>query len=233
MATIQDAAPADVMAVGAPGGRRMMRFIGPLVVMLALLSALATFVVLAGLTPISASHEVVIGLLGVNAVAVLLLLGIILREIWPVVQGRRRGRAGARLHVSIVSLFSVIAAAPAILVALVGSITLDHGVNLVLSARNGEPVPRERSAASEKPQRPRSDNRGSLKKRIAEAESEIARVSEIITKIDTALALPDIFTRDPKQAAQLSKARANAADALARAEEQWLEASTQFDEAAG
>src|SRR5262249_5034683 len=135
-ASIQDAAPAEVIAVGAQGGRRIMRFVGPLVVGLALLSALATFVVLAGLTPISASHEVVIGLLGVNAAAVLLLLGIILREIWPVVQGRRRGRAGARLHVSIVSLFSVIAATPAILVALVGSITLDHGVNLVLSARN-------------------------------------------------------------------------------------------------
>ncbi|WP_448032585.1 ABC-F family ATP-binding cassette domain-containing protein [Bradyrhizobium liaoningense] len=109
---------------------------------------------------------------------------------------------------------------------------LDEYRRLVLSARNAE-APRERSAASEKPQRARSDNRGSLKKRIAEAEAEIARVSEIITKIDTALALPDIFTRDPKQAAQLSKARANAADALARAEEQWLEASTQFDEAAG
>lgn len=110
---------------------------------------------------------------------------------------------------------------------------LDEYRRLVLSARNGEPAPRERNAASEKPPRPRSDNRGSLKKRIAEAEAEIARVSDIITKIDTALALPDIFTRDPKQAAQLSKARANAADALARAEEQWLEASTQFDEAAG
>ncbi|MET4272260.1 MULTISPECIES: ABC-F family ATP-binding cassette domain-containing protein [unclassified Bradyrhizobium] len=110
---------------------------------------------------------------------------------------------------------------------------LDEYRRLVLSARNGEPAPRERSAVSEKPQRPRSDNRGSLKKRIAEAETEIARVSEIISKIDTALALPDIFTRDPKQAAQLSKARANAADALARAEEQWLEASTQFDAAAG
>ena len=109
---------------------------------------------------------------------------------------------------------------------------LDEYRRVVLSARNAE-APRERSAASEKPQRVRSDNRGSLKKRIAEAEAEIARVSEIITKIDTALALPDIFTRDPKQAAQLSKARANAADALARAEEQWLEASTQFDEAAG
>lgn len=109
---------------------------------------------------------------------------------------------------------------------------LDEYRRLVLSARNAE-APRERSTPSEKPQRPRSDNRGPLKKRIAEAEAEIARVSDIIAKIDIALALPDIFTRDPKQAAQLSKARANAADALARAEEQWLEASTQFDEAAG
>ncbi|OPY96220.1 glycosyl transferase family 1 [Bradyrhizobium sacchari] len=110
---------------------------------------------------------------------------------------------------------------------------LDEYRRLVLSTRNAEPGPRERSATAEKPQRPKSDNRGSLKKRIAEAEAEIARVSDIIAKIDTALALPDIFTRDPKQAAQLSKARANAADALARAEEQWLEASSQFDEAAG
>ncbi|MHC2619820.1 ATP-binding cassette subfamily F protein 3 [Bradyrhizobium huanghuaihaiense] len=110
---------------------------------------------------------------------------------------------------------------------------LDEYRRLVLSTRNAEPAPRERNAPSEKPQRPKSDNRGSLKKRIAEAEAEIARVSDIIAKIDTALALPDIFTRDPKQAAQLSKARANAADALARAEEQWLEASTQFDEATG
>ncbi|UWU88913.1 ABC-F family ATP-binding cassette domain-containing protein [Bradyrhizobium sp. CB1015] len=108
---------------------------------------------------------------------------------------------------------------------------LDEYRRLVLSTRNAE-APRERSAASEKPQRPRADNRGSLKKRIAEAEAEISRVSDIIAKIDTALALPDIFTRDPKQAAQLSKARANAADALARAEEEWLEASAQFDEAA-
>ncbi|WP_407112567.1 ABC-F family ATP-binding cassette domain-containing protein [Bradyrhizobium sp. LMG 9283] len=109
---------------------------------------------------------------------------------------------------------------------------LDEYRRLVLSARNADAAPRERSAPSEKPQRPKSDNRGSLKKRIAEAEAEIARVGEIIAKIDTALALPDIFTRDPKQAAQLSKARANAAEALARAEEQWLEASAQFDEAA-
>lgn len=110
---------------------------------------------------------------------------------------------------------------------------LDDYRRVVLSTRGTETSPRERSNGNDKPQRNRTDGRGPLKKRIAEAESEIARITEIIAKIDTALSLPDIFTRDPKQAAQLSKARANAADALVRAEEQWLEASAQFDEAAG
>jgi len=109
---------------------------------------------------------------------------------------------------------------------------LDDYRRMVLSARNTEASPRERNQGSEKPQRNKTENRGPLKKRIAEAEAEIERISEIIAKIDGALALPDIFTRDPKQAAQLSKARANAADALARAEEEWLEASAQYDEAA-
>src|SRR5215471_16833116 len=98
MATIQNAAPADIMAASASGGRRIMRFIGPLVVLLALLSALATFMVLAGLSPFSASHDVVLRLLAFNAGAVALLLGIIVLEIWPVVQGRRRGRAAACEH---------------------------------------------------------------------------------------------------------------------------------------
>jgi ATP-binding cassette subfamily F protein 3 len=111
---------------------------------------------------------------------------------------------------------------------------LDDYRRVVLSARSTEASPRERGGnATEKPQRNKTDGRGSLRKRIADAEAEIERIGEIIAKIDAALALPDLFTRDPKQAAQLSKARANAADALARAEEDWLEASAQFDEAAG
>jgi ATP-binding cassette, subfamily F, member 3 len=88
-----------------------------------------------------------------------------------------------------------------------------------------------RNGKADRPERPKVEKRGSLRQRIASAEAEIARISDIIAKIDTALALPDIFSRDPKQAAQLSKARANAATALERAEEEWLEASSQFDEA--
>jgi two-component system, NtrC family, nitrogen regulation sensor histidine kinase NtrY len=136
MTTLQDAALTDATAAAPPGGWRMMTVIGPIVVCLALLSALATFLVLVGFTPISANHYVVISLLGINAIAVLLLLGIILREIWPVMQARRRGRAGARLHTRIVGLFSVIAAVPAILVAVVASITLDRGFDQQLSARD-------------------------------------------------------------------------------------------------
>jgi two-component system nitrogen regulation sensor histidine kinase NtrY len=135
MATIQDAAPPDTMAVASQGGRKTMAVVGPVVVALALLSALATFLVLAGLTPIPPSHYTVKGLLTVNAIAVLVMLGIIVREVWPIVQARRRGRAGARLHARIVGLFSVIAAVPAILVAIVASVLLDRGLDEVLSPR--------------------------------------------------------------------------------------------------
>jgi len=112
---------------------------------------------------------------------------------------------------------------------------LDDYRRIVLAAR-GTLTDSRNGAGNErngrdKPQRAKSGK--SLKQRISEAEAEIARITEIIAKIDTALALPDLFTRDPKQAAQLGKARAGAASALARAEEQWLEASSQYDEATG
>lgn len=70
----------------------------------------------------------------------LLLLSIILREVWQVVQARRSGRAAARLHVRIVGLFSVIAAVPAILVAIVASVTLDRGLDRLFSTRTRSAV---------------------------------------------------------------------------------------------
>ena len=56
-----------------------------------------------------------------------------MREIWQVVQARRRGRAAARLHVQIVSLFSVIAVLPAVLVSIVAYVTLDRGLDRLFS----------------------------------------------------------------------------------------------------
>src|SRR6202163_2343250 len=111
------------------------RLIGALAVGAALLSATATFLVLSGLTPIAPVHEVVVKLLLGDAATELLLLAIIGREVWKVVQARRRGRAGSRLHVQIVGLFAVIAAVPTVLVAVVASTTLDRGLDRFFSTR--------------------------------------------------------------------------------------------------
>ncbi|UGV26394.1 ABC-F family ATP-binding cassette domain-containing protein [Rhodopseudomonas boonkerdii] len=100
---------------------------------------------------------------------------------------------------------------------------------LVMQTRDPRPSTRERAATDDKPARTK-EKRVSPKQQVAEAEAEMERIAGIIEKIDTALALPDIFTRDPKQAAQLTKARAAAADALARAEEQWLTASALLED---
>jgi two-component system nitrogen regulation sensor histidine kinase NtrY len=135
MATVDDAATGEFESAVKPGARVATGIIGPIVVGIALVSALTTFLVLAGLTPIVPTHNVVVSLLLVNGVAVLLLLGIIGREVWQIVQARRHGRAGAQLHVRIVRLFSVIAAAPAILVAVVASVTLDRGLDRFFSER--------------------------------------------------------------------------------------------------
>ncbi len=133
--SVEQAATAETALAGPPARRGEGRILGPIAVGLALLSAFATFIVLADLTPIAPTHYVVVTLLLVNASTVLLLLGIIVREVWLVVQARRAGRAGARLHVRIVGLFAIIAAFPAILVAIVASITLDRGLDRLFSTR--------------------------------------------------------------------------------------------------
>jgi len=133
--SVEQAATAETALADAPAKRGESRILGPLVVGLALFSAFITFIVLADLTPVSPTHNVVVTLLLVNAVTVLLLLGIIVREVWQVVQARRSGRAGARLHVRIVGLFSIIAAVPAIMVAIVASVTLDRGLDRLFSTR--------------------------------------------------------------------------------------------------
>jgi two-component system, NtrC family, nitrogen regulation sensor histidine kinase NtrY len=131
--SVEPTAAADLAATASPS--RSMRVIGGVAAALSLLSALLTFLVLADLTPIAPTHRVVVTLLLVNGVTVLILLGVIAREVWQVVLARRRGRAGARLHVRIVGLFAVIAAVPAILVAIVASITLDRGLDRLFSTR--------------------------------------------------------------------------------------------------
>jgi two-component system nitrogen regulation sensor histidine kinase NtrY len=123
-----------------PKGRSPWRFVAPIAVAVALLSAFLTFVVLTGLTRIEPTRQVVISFMLINAVIILLLVAIIVREVWKVVQARRRGRAAAKLHVQIVGLFSVIAVAPAVLVAIVANVTIDRGFDRLFSGPTREVI---------------------------------------------------------------------------------------------
>jgi two-component system nitrogen regulation sensor histidine kinase NtrY len=121
-------------------GWSLRRWLAPFAVCIALLSAFLTFVVLTGLTPIEPTREVVYSFILINAATILLLVGIIVREVWQVVQARRRGRAAARLHVQIVSLFSIIAVLPAVLVAVVANVTIDRGLDRLFSGPTREVI---------------------------------------------------------------------------------------------
>src|SRR4030081_856175 len=119
-------------------GWSLRKWLAPFAVGLALISAFLTFVVLTGLTPIEPTREVVVSFMLINGATILVLVGIIVREVWQVVQARRRGRAAARLHVQIVSLFSVIAVLPAVLVAIVANVTIDRGLDRLFSGPTKE-----------------------------------------------------------------------------------------------
>jgi len=109
--------------------QRSLGWLGPTAVLLALTSALTTFLVLAGLTPIAPTHYVVIWVFILNGVLILLLLGIVAWQTKRLMRERRAGAAAAGLHVRIVGLFSLVAVLPAILVAAVATVTLERGLD--------------------------------------------------------------------------------------------------------
>ncbi|WP_223966448.1 PAS domain-containing sensor histidine kinase [Bradyrhizobium sp. RD5-C2] len=140
------ASPAEpnVEARGFP----LRRWLAPFAVAIALLSGFLTFVVLTGLTPIEPTSEVVRSFLMINAATILLLVGIIVREVWQMVQARRRGRAAARLHVQIVGLFSVIAVLPAVLVSIVANVTIERGLDRLFSGPTKQVIQNSLTIAS-------------------------------------------------------------------------------------
>jgi ATP-binding cassette subfamily F protein 3 len=117
---------------------------------------------------------------------------------------------------------------------------LDEYRRFVLSDRGGDATARKQSSEMG-PRASRAELRRAaaekrieltpLRRRLTEAEKTIARLTAEITRIDSALAAPDLYAREPEKAATLSKARADAADALARAEDEWLTVSTEIETA--
>jgi two-component system, NtrC family, nitrogen regulation sensor histidine kinase NtrY len=191
MTNVGQAATAELATAAAPASGGLARLLGLIAVALALLSALATFMVLANLTPIQPTHEVVLTLLLVNAFTVLFLLAVIAREVWRVFQARLRGRAGARLHVRIVALFSLIAAVPAILVAVVASVTLDRGLDRLFSTQTRSMI----------------ENSLIVAEAYMREQAQFIRADAIATSIEVARAKP-LFDQNREQFHQFLQAQA-------------------------
>jgi two-component system nitrogen regulation sensor histidine kinase NtrY len=108
---------------------RLVRTLGYVAVVMAMAVAVATFFILMGLTPIAPTEAVILTVLVLNGALAVILILVISWEIGSLVLARQRGRAAARLHIRIVGLFSIVAATPAIVVAVVASVTLDRGLD--------------------------------------------------------------------------------------------------------
>ncbi|KAB0573052.1 HAMP domain-containing histidine kinase [Brucella pituitosa] len=110
-------------------GRRLLALPGIITVVSALITASISFAILIGITPITPDRNVTLALVIVNVALIVFLILLICREVYRIVSARRSGKAASRLHVRIVALFSLIAAIPAILVAIVASVTLNLGLD--------------------------------------------------------------------------------------------------------
>jgi ATP-binding cassette, subfamily F, member 3 len=116
---------------------------------------------------------------------------------------------------------------------------LDDYRRLVLAERSGGKSTPDAKGAQRVPTNRRTDIRRAavekrsvlapLRRRIAGAEAAVARITAEIARIDAALAESGLFARDPAKAAALAKVRANSVNALAAAEEEWLQASAEFE----
>jgi two-component system nitrogen regulation sensor histidine kinase NtrY len=101
----------------------------------ATLSGIATYVVISGWFDIGAAAELVLGLLYLDLILLLLLGVLVARRLVQLIVARRQGLAGSRLHARLVALFSLVAVAPAIVVAVFSVAFLHFGLEAWFSER--------------------------------------------------------------------------------------------------
>jgi ATP-binding cassette subfamily F protein 3 len=85
----------------------------------------------------------------------------------------------------------------------------------------------KRTDPAQKPER----SPASARKRIAALEEQVAKFEGLIARVDAALAERDTFSRNPQKASQLVAQRRDLQEALAAAEEEWLQLSSELEKA--
>ena len=111
-----------------------------LVAGLGLLSGIATYLAVSGITPLGSRPELVEPLLVLSLAFLVLLVVIITERLYRLWRQVKRGQAGSRLHIRLVAIFTAVAIAPAIIVAFFSLVTLNLGLSAWFSERIGSVV---------------------------------------------------------------------------------------------
>ena len=70
---------------------------------------------------------------------------------------------------------------------------------------------------------------GPLKRKLEAAEAVLARETKALAELDSALADPALFAKDPARAAELGRSRAKRQEALDKAESVWMAAAEAYE----
>ncbi len=128
-------------------GRKAIRYVGLLVVMLSVLVASGSFLIMTGLTNIEPTPEVWSLIWIANGLLVLLVIALVVTEAMLLIQSRFLGQAGSGLQLRMVGMFAAAAALPAIIVAVVATISLNQGLDQWFSERTKTMVESSRLVA--------------------------------------------------------------------------------------
>lgn len=104
-------------------------------VLLAVFLGSFTYMLLTGLTPFAPSRILILTLLISNLSIVLVLFALIIWRVFRIITARVSGRAGAKLHARMVTMFAIVAVMPAIIVAVFAAVTLNRGLDTWFSER--------------------------------------------------------------------------------------------------
>ncbi len=100
-------------------------------------SGIATYIALTGAPPFGPDPRALLILVIIDLVLLLPLVALIALQVVRLWAGRRRGQAGSRLHARLVMLFAVLAATPAITVAVFSALFFNFGIQAWFNERVG------------------------------------------------------------------------------------------------
>jgi two-component system nitrogen regulation sensor histidine kinase NtrY len=126
---------------------RALRVVGLAVVLASVVMSSVSFLILSGVTGIEPSPEVWTGIWIATGLLVLLMIALVVTEAVLLGQARMQGQPGAGLQWRMVSMFALLAAIPAALVAVIATVVLNQGLDQWFSERTRSMVESSRLVA--------------------------------------------------------------------------------------